>query len=128
LCIRCRGRRSAACLPNGHTARALGGTLTEALSWRWILLINVPIGIVAAVAALRVVRATQSVVFSALATAAPLLSAGQAMTQDHVLDQGSVHPGPLDEAVVCHLPHREIAGHAEAATARQRPRVRPRTV
>jgi EmrB/QacA subfamily drug resistance transporter len=34
----------------------LGGTLTQLASWRWTLLINVPIAIVAAVAARRVVR------------------------------------------------------------------------
>ena len=40
----------------GASGALLGGVLTEALSWRWILLINVPIGLVGAVAALRVVR------------------------------------------------------------------------
>jgi EmrB/QacA subfamily drug resistance transporter len=39
----------------GATGALLGGILTQELSWRWILLINVPIGAVAAVAALRVV-------------------------------------------------------------------------
>jgi EmrB/QacA subfamily drug resistance transporter len=39
----------------GATGALLGGILTQTLSWRWILLINVPIGIVAALAALRVV-------------------------------------------------------------------------
>jgi EmrB/QacA subfamily drug resistance transporter len=39
----------------GATGALLGGILTQTLSWRWILLINVPIGIVVAVAALRVV-------------------------------------------------------------------------
>lgn len=34
----------------------LGGTLTELASWRWTLLINVPIALVAAVAAVRFVR------------------------------------------------------------------------
>ncbi len=34
----------------------LGGTLTQLASWRWTLLINVPIAVVAAVAASRVVR------------------------------------------------------------------------
>jgi len=34
----------------------LGGTLTQLASWRWTLLINVPIALVAAVAASRVVR------------------------------------------------------------------------
>ncbi|HEY6761738.1 MAG TPA: MFS transporter [Baekduia sp.] len=39
----------------GATGALLGGLLTQTLSWRWILLINVPIGIIAAIAALRVV-------------------------------------------------------------------------
>jgi EmrB/QacA subfamily drug resistance transporter len=38
----------------------LGGFLTEFASWRWTLLINVPFAIVAAVAALRVVRESRS--------------------------------------------------------------------
>jgi EmrB/QacA subfamily drug resistance transporter len=41
----------------GASGAIVGGVLIEALSWRWILFINVPIGLVAAVAALRVVRA-----------------------------------------------------------------------
>ncbi len=39
----------------GASGGLLGGVLTEALSWRWILLINIPIGLVAAYAALQVV-------------------------------------------------------------------------
>jgi EmrB/QacA subfamily drug resistance transporter len=39
----------------GATGALLGGILTQELSWRWILLINVPIGIAAALAGLRVV-------------------------------------------------------------------------
>jgi EmrB/QacA subfamily drug resistance transporter len=39
----------------GASGGLLGGVLTELLSWRWILLINIPIGFAAAVAALRVV-------------------------------------------------------------------------
>jgi EmrB/QacA subfamily drug resistance transporter len=40
----------------GATGALLGGILTETLSWRWILLINVPVGVFAALAALRVVK------------------------------------------------------------------------
>jgi EmrB/QacA subfamily drug resistance transporter len=39
----------------GATGALLGGILTQTLSWRWILLINVPIGIVVALAGLRVI-------------------------------------------------------------------------
>lgn len=39
----------------GATGALLGGILTQTLSWRWILLINVPIGIAVAAAALAVV-------------------------------------------------------------------------
>jgi EmrB/QacA subfamily drug resistance transporter len=39
----------------GATGALLGGILTQTLSWRWILLINVPIGIAVAMAGLRVV-------------------------------------------------------------------------
>jgi EmrB/QacA subfamily drug resistance transporter len=41
----------------GATGALLGGILTQTLSWRWILLINVPIGIVAAIIGLRVITA-----------------------------------------------------------------------
>src|SRR5215211_7374627 len=41
----------------GASGALLGGVLTEALNWRWILIINVPIGLFGALAALRVVRA-----------------------------------------------------------------------
>ena len=40
----------------GASGALVGGLLTETLSWRWILIINVPIGLLGAVAALRVVR------------------------------------------------------------------------
>jgi EmrB/QacA subfamily drug resistance transporter len=40
----------------GASGALLGGILTEALNWRWILIINLPIGVFAALAALRVVR------------------------------------------------------------------------
>jgi EmrB/QacA subfamily drug resistance transporter len=39
----------------GATGVLLGGVLTEALSWRWILFINVPIGAAAALAAMRLI-------------------------------------------------------------------------
>jgi EmrB/QacA subfamily drug resistance transporter len=39
----------------GATGALLGGILTQTLSWRWILLVNVPIGIVVALAGLRVI-------------------------------------------------------------------------
>jgi EmrB/QacA subfamily drug resistance transporter len=41
----------------GSTGVILGGVLTDALNWRWILFINVPIGLVAAVMALRYITA-----------------------------------------------------------------------
>ena len=47
-----RWARSAA-----RRARCSAGVLTETLDWRWILIINVPIGLLGALAALRVVRA-----------------------------------------------------------------------
>ncbi len=40
----------------GAAGVLFGGIITEALSWRWVLLINPPIGIVAALVAFRVVR------------------------------------------------------------------------
>src|SRR4051794_28519202 len=40
----------------GAAGALLGGILTEALSWQWILFVNVPIGIVAALAAYRLVH------------------------------------------------------------------------
>jgi EmrB/QacA subfamily drug resistance transporter len=39
----------------GATGAILGGVLTTALSWRWILFINVPIGLLAAIATQRIV-------------------------------------------------------------------------
>jgi EmrB/QacA subfamily drug resistance transporter len=41
----------------GATGVLLGGILTEALSWRWILFINVPIGAASALAAMRLIAA-----------------------------------------------------------------------
>jgi EmrB/QacA subfamily drug resistance transporter len=43
----------------GASGALLGGLLTEALSWRWILIINVPIGLLGGLAALRVVHAAR---------------------------------------------------------------------
>jgi EmrB/QacA subfamily drug resistance transporter len=43
----------------GASGALLGGILTEALNWRWILIINVPIGLLGALAALHVVRSTR---------------------------------------------------------------------
>jgi EmrB/QacA subfamily drug resistance transporter len=40
----------------GATGALLGGVLTQLLSWQWILFVNVPIGIVAALAAYRLVH------------------------------------------------------------------------
>src|SRR4051794_24392540 len=39
----------------GATGALLGGVLTSLLGWQWILFINVPIGVLAAVAALRLI-------------------------------------------------------------------------
>jgi EmrB/QacA subfamily drug resistance transporter len=44
---------SAVSAAGGAAGNLVGGVLTEFLSWRWTLLINLPIGIVVAVAALR---------------------------------------------------------------------------
>src|SRR2546423_12454400 len=40
----------------GATGALLGGVLTEVLSWQWILFVNVPIGLAAALAAYRLVH------------------------------------------------------------------------
>ncbi|MEU4896116.1 MFS transporter [Streptomyces sp. NPDC044780] len=44
----------------GAAGNLIGGVLTDALSWRWILLINVPIGAVAVLAALRLLPSDHS--------------------------------------------------------------------
>lgn len=46
----------------GAAGALLGGLLTQTLSWRWILFINVPIGLVAAVAAFRLVAQSKPAV------------------------------------------------------------------
>jgi EmrB/QacA subfamily drug resistance transporter len=45
----------------GSIGLLLGGVLTDAISWHWIFLINVPIGIVVAMLALRVVQAREGI-------------------------------------------------------------------
>ncbi|UQA94090.1 MFS transporter [Streptomyces halobius] len=44
----------------GAAGNVIGGVLTQSLSWRWILLINVPIGAVAVLAAVRLLTADHS--------------------------------------------------------------------
>ncbi|MFG2088946.1 MFS transporter [Spirillospora sp. NPDC048824] len=44
---------TAVSLAGGASGNLIGGVLTESLSWRWILLINAPIGVAAAVLAAR---------------------------------------------------------------------------
>jgi EmrB/QacA subfamily drug resistance transporter len=47
------GAWSAVSAAGASAGALLGGILTDFLSWRWILFVNVPVGIVAAIAALR---------------------------------------------------------------------------
>ncbi|UFQ18921.1 MULTISPECIES: MFS transporter [Streptomyces] len=51
---------TAASSAGGAAGNLIGGVLTQSLSWRWILLINVPIGAVAVLAALRLLPADRS--------------------------------------------------------------------
>ncbi|WP_242884948.1 MFS transporter [Actinomadura litoris] len=44
---------TAAGLAGGTSGNLVGGVLTDALSWRWVLLVNVPVGVLALVPALR---------------------------------------------------------------------------
>ncbi|EHR62678.1 MFS transporter [Saccharomonospora cyanea] len=48
-------------LAGGTTGNLVGGLLTEYLSWRWVLLGNVPVGLVAAVLAVRALPAGDTV-------------------------------------------------------------------
>jgi EmrB/QacA subfamily drug resistance transporter len=43
----------------GASGSILGGVLTQGLSWRWILFINVPIGLISALLTMRVVQAAR---------------------------------------------------------------------
>src|SRR6478672_4739972 len=52
---RALGIWSAALASGGATGALLGGVLTDALSWRWIFLVNVPVGVAAVLLALRYV-------------------------------------------------------------------------
>ena len=51
---------SAMAAAGGAAGAILGGVLTDALSWRWILFINVPIGLVAVIAARAVLVETRA--------------------------------------------------------------------
>jgi EmrB/QacA subfamily drug resistance transporter len=49
----------------GAVGLLAGGVITEAISWHWIFFVNVPIGVVVAVAAVRLVRPDAGLGFSA---------------------------------------------------------------
>lgn len=51
---------SAIAAGGGAVGLLLGGILTDALSWRWVFFINLPIGLVAIVLALRFIRNTKA--------------------------------------------------------------------
>ena len=75
------GAFSFAAAAGGSIGLVLGGAIAQALSWHWIFLVNVPIGVVAALAALRVLddspglglRAGADVPGAALATVGVML-------------------------------------------------------
>lgn len=52
---------TAVALAGGTAGNVVGGTLTEFLSWHWVLLVNVPVGAVAVPAAARSLRSRRSV-------------------------------------------------------------------
>lgn len=56
--VRALAAWTAVALAGGTAGNVLAGLITDALSWRWILLVNVPIGALAIVAATRVLRRT----------------------------------------------------------------------
>jgi len=78
-----RGRR------RGRSARhLLGGALTQALNWHWIFLINLPIGVVAWVAALRILAPTGESA-SARAPTTPARRSYGCADADRVRDRGA---------------------------------------
>ncbi|HTX01289.1 MAG TPA: MFS transporter, partial [Acidimicrobiales bacterium] len=80
----------------GAAGTLLGGILTEGLGWRWVLLINPPIGIAAAIAAYLVVQDRRSEVRSKFDLAGALTLTGGLV----VLAYGIVNAGALGWASV----------------------------
>jgi EmrB/QacA subfamily drug resistance transporter len=76
----------------GAAGTLLGGVITEFLSWRWILLINPPIGLLAALVAYRVVRERrrEKEVASFDLLGAALLTIGQMVLVYGVVEGGLV--------------------------------------
>ncbi|GAA2537035.1 hypothetical protein GCM10010398_24370 [Streptomyces fimbriatus] len=83
----------------GALGTFLGGALTQALGWHWIFLINLPIGVVALVAAVRV-----------LAPDRPDAAAGSA--------RGADHPGAALVTGALMLTVYVIVGSGERSTSR----------